>query len=344
MNVLVLIPRFRSTQYAVVRNGKTEQKGTLSTEPGLSGTALAGMAAPDLIGLRIPYGGSQFSKSMRADRITLERLDALARESPLSIPHCAALARDCLAAWPDVALVLCFETAFFSALPRRESAYALDSGVMGRTGLRRYGFCGLFHAAAARQAIEKKKKALPRLISVCLEPKPEIAAVIGQRSVMVTSGSTPLEGLPGECTSGELDPAILLDLIEKKNWGPEHVNHLLTQHSGIQGLTGRKATLKDVLRNQGGDLQPIRDLILYRMKLACGAAVAAMSGADRIVFSGRYAAAGEVLGPELAGAFKGRIELPFSVLTDPIEKLVTEEAVAVIRRNYRGMPTAVPSP
>jgi acetate kinase len=136
-------------------------------------------------------------------------------------------------------------------------------------------------------------------VSICLEAHPEIAAVIGRRPLMCTSGATPLEGIPGHSSCGELDPSIAFMLARKLKWGPEQINTVLTQQSGLIGLVGRPVMLDDVLAAEADELEPAKHLLLNHILKACGAGMAAMGGVDDIVFSGRFASAGTTLGPWL---------------------------------------------
>ena len=73
---------------------------------------------------------------------------------------------------------------------------------------------------------------------------------------MVTSGATPLEGLPGHTTCGELDPSIVLTLADKLHWGPEQINGVLTMESGLLGLTGSPMTMASLLEDGGWQMPP----------------------------------------------------------------------------------------
>ena len=205
--------------------------------------------------------------------------------------------------FPNTPAVLLFETAFFAELPRRESAYGIDQELSETLGLRRYGYYGLLHEAAceyaAREHRSRRPRSTGRALSICLEAHPEVAAVIGRRPLMCTSGATPLEGIPGHSSCGELDPSIALMLARKLKWGPEQINTVLTQQSGLMGLVGRPVMLDDVLAAEAGDLEPAKNLLQNRILMACGAGMAAMGGVDDIVFSGRFASAGLTLGPWL---------------------------------------------
>jgi acetate kinase len=257
-------------------------------------------AEVDLVAVRGAFGGAEFRGPALVTEDTLQKLRDLVPQDPLHVPALLVLL-DCLAAaLPETPVVLVFETAFFAELPARENLYGLDAQLAQGMNLKRYGYHGILHEAAClegRSGAPRSESA--RTISICLENQPEIAAVQGRRPVMVTSGATPLEGLPGQTTCGELDPGIVLMLAEKLRWGAEQINLALTRGSGWLGLTGERMGLDTLMTSDRPELQLAADVMRYRMLLACGAGTAAMGGVDRIVFSGRYAGLSHLLGPWL---------------------------------------------
>ncbi|MCD6365744.1 MAG: acetate/propionate family kinase [Planctomycetes bacterium] len=259
-------------------------------------------------------------------------IDKLIPSAPLHLPQVLATIAEVAAIWPKVPLFLVSDTAFFADLPAREYTYGLDPTLAARFGERRTGYHGLFHEAACRFMRRTLRSPEPgRIISICLEPKPEAAAVLNGRPVMVTSGATPIEGLPGETMCGDIDPSIVLILAEKLDYGPEHINDILTQESGLRGLVGRKVKLGDVLNHNKPAYRQAREVFSYRLLLACGAAVAAMSGVDALVFSGRYAEAARNIAPWLISrlhraASYGKPKPEWHLFTEPVEKIAAEMA------------------
>ena len=153
---------------------------------------------------------------------------------------------------------------------------------------------------------------------------------------MVTGGATPLEGLPGERSCGDLDPSIVLTLARDKGWGPEQINTVLTQQSGLLGLTGKPATLKDVLTSDDPAVDLAREVFRYRVLLASGAGMATMGGLDTIVFSGRDHAVSKNLGPWLASRLTldrsaNKREIPWTVFTKPVDRVIADVARDVDR-------------
>jgi acetate kinase len=351
MNILTLVVGQETLRYACFTNARRKPffAGEARDLRGCAADATAAAAAlaevrrrciragalPDVIGIRVAYGGTQFEGPAIADEATTRRLEGLTVLAPLHIPAAAAAARACIGAFPGTLAVLLFETSFFAALAQREYGYAVNAGEARRLGLRRFGYHGLFHEAATalgeRLGREEKAAAPARVISICLEPRPEIASAVGGRALTVTGGATPLEGIPGETTSGEIDPSIVLEIAAKTHLGPEQIDAILTRESGIKGLAGKRATLDEAFAAEGGALRRAASVIEYRMLLSCGAAIAAMGGIDRIIFSGRYAQSGRIIGPRLARKIakccRGA-RVNWGILDDTLERIIADKALA----------------
>ena len=287
-----------------VHHGETERASVPGAVEGLErvladsrAVASVGQYVPNVVVFRIPYGGDVFAGPTRMDAAAITRLESLVEHAPLHLPGIVALIRACSTVFKGVPVVGTFETTFFRDLPAHEHLYAVDAKVSRSLHLRRYGYYGHLHQHACRFAEAELALKKARLLSICLEPRPELAAVVGDKPVMVTGGATPLEGLPGEHTSGDIDPSIILTLVQDKWGGLEKINMALTQQSGLLGLAGCTVKLSDLYDSDSPQAQLGRKVFDYRLLLAGGAAIAAMDGLDGIVFSGRYHASGQVLGP-----------------------------------------------
>lgn len=357
MRVLILKPGRGTLDYAYMRNGQNcpllsarvyDNEEAESDRESLRDALLEVRQAiweaetypePEAIAVRVLFGGSLFRAPAVAAPDVLRGLEELVPHAPLHLPLVLALTQECGEVFPGVPVVLVFETAFFAELPAREHLYGLSADLLKSMGLRRYGFNGIFHQAAVQSVVRQRAKrglsSPARILSLCLDPQPEVAAMIGSRPLMVTSGVTPLEGIPGQTTSGEVDPTIVLTLAQTLGWGPERINMLLTQESGILGLAGRAATLETVLRANDSGLRLAKEVLQYRMLLACGSGIAAMGGLDVIVFSGRFAAAGEVVGPWLTSKLKSITTLRNNQVTcdcfyESLDRIIADTASAEI--------------
>ncbi|MBN2412879.1 acetate/propionate family kinase [candidate division KSB1 bacterium] len=315
--ILVLIPTHNMLVYAVystenkkeieknvIKNFRYDQKD--QTQINLNQTnayyklnLLSLLYDIDMIGIRGLYGGTNFKSPVQVNNTVLKKLESMIPESPLNVPVILELIRQVQKIFKDTSIILFFETAFFVNLPVQEQLYALNAEITQNMKIRRYGYHGLFHENACRITASNRniteQTGDSKILSICLDPIPELATICGHQPLTVTSGITPLDGLPGNTTCGELDSGIIITLEEKMGWGPEEINNILTHQSGLTGLACRKITVAEVLNTCEPGLIPVREYLFYRILLTCGAGLAVLHELDAIVISGRYARSAEPL-------------------------------------------------
>ncbi len=276
----------------------------------------------DMICIRAPYGGTEFKSPEIIDGKTFEKLRKIECAAPMHIPVLLKLIDSLMEYFRGTPICLVFETSFFISLPEREYVYALDPGLSGEIPLRRFGYHGIFHESAYEYANEIGKPRT-RILSVCLEPVPEICAVKGGKSIMVTGGATPLEGLPGETTCGDIDPLIILALSEKLGWGPEEINKTLSRKSGICGLTGKKMNFTELFSSEDPKALLAKNIFLYKILLTAGSAISTMGGLDAVVFSGRH----NRIGKEIFSYLVSKLNLPaskYEIFDESLMKLTAD--------------------
>jgi acetate kinase len=249
---------------------------------------------PDIISLRVPYGGTVFKAPAILSKKVLEKLDSIKDFAPLHILPLMKLTEALEKHFSRPPIILVFETGFFTNLPEREYSYAIDPGSIKNIQFRKFGYHGILHESAVAFSL-KKNNSNSRILSVCLDPIPEVCAIKDGVPVMVTSGATPLEGLPGETTCGDLDPLIVLSISESLGWGPEQINSMLSNESGMKGIAGVKTSFSEVFKSTDHKTVFAKEIFLYKTLQAFGAGIAAMGGVDIIVFSGKYCDSGKVI-------------------------------------------------
>jgi acetate kinase len=245
---------------------------------------------PDAIAHRVVHGGDRFVQPTRIDESVLAELDQLSHLAPLHNPPALAAIRRAREVYPQTVQVAVFDTAFHATLPPHAREYALPRDLSQRFGIRRYGFHGISHAhvmnaVAAELKVPAEKL---RIISCHLGNGASITAIEHGRSVDTSMGMTPLEGLVMGTRAGDLDPGILLDLIQSGSFGSEELDALLNRQSGLTGLTGTN-DMREIERRAGeGDEECRRALALYayRVRRYIGGYAAAMGGVDAIAFTG----------------------------------------------------------
>ncbi len=247
----------------------------------------------DAVGHRVVHGGESFRESVRITDEVLDRLDALGELAPLHNPACVDGIRGAQKALgPSVPMVAVFDTAFHRTMPDCASRYALPRDLVDRHHIVRYGFHGIAHAAVAAGLAEQIGTPLDRLrlITVHLGNGSSMTAIKGGRSIDTSMGFTPLEGLVMGTRSGDLDPAVVGYLTRKEGISVDAVEHLLNHESGLLGVSGLSRDMREVLAAAEGGRHPNADravsLFCYRAKKYLGAYLAALGGADAVVFSG----------------------------------------------------------
>lgn len=279
---------------------------------------------PDLVGFYTPFGGEAFGEIEEIDAGAMVKLEALVPRAPLHVPILLRALHAVEAAFPASRRILVCGSSFFANLPDGERHYAVDADLRNRLAIRRTGYNGLYHKAAADGVNEG------RVLSICLEPRPEATAVLGGRPVMVTGGATPLEGLPGQSSCGEIDPGMVLILCQEHGLGPEEIAQMLTREGGLKGLAGRSTTISELFLDETPDLKLPREVLLYRLLQVTGSALAAMNGIDAIVFSGRHARAGKRIGEWLLQKLEqlpGRPKPIVKIMETPFEELLLDEVI-----------------
>lgn len=351
MDSLVLIPSTNGLRYArVVRDDHqpaptvTRLRGTAASLEELGKTLGAGRdSAIDVLAIHAIFGGSDFAHPIIFDDEHERQLLDLRPQAPLSVASTTTLVAGARALFPKLPIAIAFETSFFAGLPSRETTYALPRAAAGES-LRRWGYHGLFHDAATQelaQVVTVASGRPARALSICLDARPEMAAVQGRTPLTVTSGSTPMEGLPGEHHCGEIDPSIALALAADPDIGPERANVMLTRESGYSGMLGWPATLAEILTEKRARVARVREHLLYHMGLAAGSSVAALEGLDGVVFSGRYAEHGDIVARYLVPRLERMLgladgALPWHICKTPLDVLVAEAGIgALVARRGR---------
>jgi len=260
------------------------------------------LGAVQAVGHRVVHGGDRFTESVVITEAVEKELDALIELAPLHNPACLAGIRGARAVLGStVPMVAVFDTGFHRSLPDVARLYALPLELAERHRIRRYGFHGIAHASLAAGYAAHTGRPLDqvRLITLQLGNGCSITAIERGRSVDTSMGFTPLEGLVMGTRSGDVDPAVVSYLAERERVPASDVEHWLNERSGLLGLSGRTNDMRELLRaaseERDSRAQLAIDLFCYRARKYLGAYLAALGGADAIVFGGGIGEAAPVI-------------------------------------------------
>jgi len=244
----------------------------------------------DAVGHRVVHGGEELTESMLVDESALSKIRDLIDLAPLHNPHNIRGINACMKTLEGTPQVAVFDTAFHHRMPDYAYIYGLPYVFYTKYKIRRYGFHGMSHHFVSVRAAELMGKSRDelRIITAHLGNGASITAIDHGTSIDTSMGFTPLEGLLMGTRSGDIDPAIILRVMGTEELSLHEANTLLNKHSGLMGVSGRSSDMREIIESMDNDRSRSRlafEMYCYRLKKYIGAYMAAMNGADCIVFT-----------------------------------------------------------
>ena len=237
------------------------------------------------VGHRVVHGGLEYTKPVRVDANVIAALEKYIPLAPLHQPHNLAPIRALLERLPQLPQVACFDTAFHRAQPRVAQAFALPKSITDR-GVIRYGFHGLsYEYIASIVAKYDARAATGKLVVLHLGNGSSMCAIEAGRSVASTMGFTAADGLPMGTRCGNLDPGVVLYLIDELKMDARAIEKLIYQQSGLLGVSGISSDMRTLQDSSDPNAKAAIDLYVYRIGRELGSLAAALGGLDAIVFT-----------------------------------------------------------
>ena len=258
-----------------------------------SKSGISSVAEIEGVGHRVTHGGEQFHRSARVDDAVTRGIEETIDLAPLHNPHNLrgiAAARSVLGTGiPQVAV---FDTAFHHSMPERSYLYALPYQYYRRHRVRRYGFHGTSYRYVGHRyrILTGRSRENTNVVALHLGNGCSACAIAKGISVDTSMGFTPLEGLVMGTRSGDIDPAILDFIAAKEGLSLPEVEGVLNKQSGLLGISGLTNDMRELLA-EAGEHDDRRawlaiEMFAYRVRKYIGAYLAAMNGADAILFAG----------------------------------------------------------
>ena len=242
------------------------------------------------VGNRVAHGGELFKESVLVDDKVIEQIKSLEHLAPLHTPGNLAGIYAMREVLPGVPQTAVFDTAFHSTLPPKSFLYGLPYEMYEKYGIRRYGFHGTSHKFVA----EKAAKMIGRdwndlkIISCHLGSGASIAAIDHGKSFDTTMGLTALEGLVMGSRCGDVDPGVIIYLLDQ-GFTSKDLTKMLYKQSGLLGISGDKQDMRDIRagRDAGDERATYAfDMFALRVKRYIGGYMAEMGGCDLLLFTG----------------------------------------------------------
>ena len=277
----------RDTRSAV----ETVIRWVTSADSGIE--AVMSVADIHAVGHRVVHGGERFKQSAAITDEVLRGIEDCIELAPLHNPaniRGIQAAREVFGG--GLTQVAVFDTAFHQTLPDYAYLYALPYQWYRRYRVRRYGFHGTSHRYVAYRyrKIRGIKREETNVITLHLGNGCSAAAIRAGDSLDTSMGMTPLEGLVMGTRSGDVDPAIGDFIGAKEGLSAQEVDSILNKQSGLIGISGLTNDMRELLdeARESGDRRArlAIEIFCYRVRKYIGAYMAALGGADAVIFTG----------------------------------------------------------
>ena len=248
------------------------------------------MDAIDAVGHRVVHGGEEFAASTLITDEVMKALEKCSAMAPLHNPPNIIGINACKAIMPGVPQVGVFDTAFHQTMPAKAFMYGLPYELYKEDHIRRYGFHGTSHRYVAGEVA--KVMGVPveklRIINCHLGNGSSLAAIKYGKCVDTTMGFTPLAGVLICTRCGDIDPAIVLNVMDNHNLSTKEMDTLMNKKSGVLGISGVSSDFRDLGQAAAEGNERARlalDMFHYQVRKEIGAFAAAMGGVDVITFT-----------------------------------------------------------
>ena len=244
------------------------------------------------IGHRLVHGGEIFSHSVKIDEDIIEKYASCSSLAPLHNPATILGIRACQKAMPNVPMVGVFDTAFHQTMPKHNYIYPIPYEYYEKYGIRKYGFHGTSHQYVSKRVAEVMGKDIKdlKIVTCHLGQGASICAIDGGKSIDTSMGLSPLGGIAMVTRSGDMDPSVVTEIMERENLSAKEVNSILNKKSGLFGITGLNPDFREIELASYEEDQPKAQVAieLFTQTIAQYIAKYAVSlkGLDVVVFTG----------------------------------------------------------
>ncbi len=266
------------------------------------------------VGHRVVHGGSDFTRTTFIDQAVKDKIRELIPLAPLHNPANLKGIEVAEQIFPNAHQIAAFDTAFHQTMPEEAFTYAIPKKMTEKDQIRVYGFHGLSHKYVSERAREYAPEASSKIISIHLGNGCSMTAIKEGKSIDTSLGFGPVTGLVMGTRTGDIDPVVLIYLMDRYNYSYHDINELITKKSGMLGLTGFSDLREIEERAAKGDrdCEMALDLNAYRVKKYIGSYVAALDGVETLIFTAGIGENSDVLRHKILNNMKYLgIELDF---------------------------------
>ena len=237
------------------------------------------------VGHRMLHGGMLYDEPVTVTPEVLAKMRTLIPLAPLHQPRILQVIDTIIGRYPGLCQIVCFDTSFHKTIPHIARLYGLPKSLTGK-GLIRYGFHGLsFEYVSEELKHIDRHAAMGKTIIAHLGSGASMCGMVNGKSIATTMGFSALDGLVMGTRCGQLDPGVILYLIQHERMGAKELETLLYQDSGLLGVSGISNDVRDLMASSEPAAKEALDLFVYRVVREVGSLAAACGGLDAFVFT-----------------------------------------------------------
>ena len=237
------------------------------------------------VGHRMLHGGTLYDEPVIVTPEVLAEMRTLVPLAPLHQPRILQVIDAIVGRYPGLCQIVCFDTSFHKTNPSISRLYGLPRSLTEK-GLIHYGFHGLsFEYVSEELKYIDRHAAMGKTIIAHLGSGASMCGMVNGKSVATTMGFSALDGLVMGTRCGQLDPGVILYLIQHEKMGAKELETLLYQDSGLLGVSGISNDVRDLMASKETAAKEALDLFVYRVVRETGSLAAACGGLDSFVFT-----------------------------------------------------------
>lgn len=239
------------------------------------------------VGHRVLHGGKKYSAPVVITPEVLKDLEAFIPLGPLHQPHNLRPVYILAKKYPNMPQVACFDTAFHRTQPWQSEVYPIPRKIT-EEGVIRYGFHGSSYDYIARQLedVLGKETGNGAVVVAHMGNGASMAGLRDKKCVATSMGFTAAEGLMMGTRTGNIDPGVLLYMVDQHGYSAADLSRFIYKESGLLGVSGLSQDMRTLEASETKEAQEAVELFCYRAARQIGSLMVATAGLDALVFTG----------------------------------------------------------
>ncbi len=239
------------------------------------------------VGVRIVAPGTYFTEHRVIDDEYILRLRAMTAVAPLHIPHTIEEIKAIGLALPTALRIGVSDSAFHATMPYEAKRFSVSRADSEAYDLYRFGYHGLSVSSVIRQSPQVLGRLPERMVVCHIGSGMSMTAVKAGQSTDTTMGFAPGSGLFMGARTGDVEPAVVLEIMRQKNLSVVDMQQYLQSTGGFVGQVGEADFRHLLARLERGDeavAAAFRQCV-YQFQKTLGAFAVVLGGLDAVIFT-----------------------------------------------------------